>query len=63
MSIGELVQKLPSNVFFDFLKAHYQDLFEFFGKVLKIFHIDTDKLTHQDSALSQKRRAVGHAAF
>ncbi len=48
MSIGELVQKLPSNVFFDFLKAHYQDLFEFFGKVLKIFHIDTDKLTHQD---------------
>ena len=42
MSIGELVQKLPSNVFFDFLKAHYKDFLEFFGKILKIFNFNVD---------------------
>ncbi len=44
MTIDELVNKLPSNVFFDFLKAHYQDLFDFLGKILKIFNLDADKI-------------------
>ena len=48
MTIDELVQKLPSNVFFDFLKKHYQDFFTFLGKVLKIFNINTDNLTDED---------------
>ena len=33
MTIDELVNKLPSNVFFDFLKAHYQDLFDFTARM------------------------------
>ena len=44
MTIDELVNKLPSNVFFDFLKAHYKDLFDFLGKILKIFNLDADKI-------------------
>ena len=48
MTVDELVQKLPSNVFFDFIKAHYEDFFEFFGKVLKIFNIDTSKYIKED---------------
>ena len=42
MTIDELVQKLPSNVFFDFLKENYKAIFEFFGKVLKILNIKID---------------------
>ena len=37
MSIDELIQQLPSNVFFDFIKKNYEAFFEFFGKVYKIF--------------------------
>ena len=44
MTIDKLVQDLPSNVFFDFLKAHYKDLFDFLGKILKIFNLDADKI-------------------
>ena len=43
MSVDELVQELPSNVFFDFLKKNYQAIFEFFGKVLKAFNINVNK--------------------
>lgn len=42
MSVDELVQKLPSNVFFDFIKLHYEDFFEFFGKVFKIFNVNVN---------------------
>ncbi len=42
MSVEELIQKLPSNVFFDFIKAHYQDFFDFFGKLLKLFKSDDE---------------------
>ena len=45
MTVEQLVQSLPSNVFFDFIKEHYQDFFEFFGKVLKIFNVDIDKIS------------------
>lgn len=44
MTIDELVNKLPSNVFFDFLKAYYKDLFDFLGKILKIFNLNADKI-------------------
>ena len=49
MTVDELVEQLPSNVFFDFIKAHYQDFFSFLGKVLKIFNIelDMDKLANE----------------
>jgi hypothetical protein len=40
MSVEELVQKLPSNVFFDFVKQNYKAFFEFFGKVLKVFGVN-----------------------
>ena len=44
MTIDELIEKLPSNVFFDFIKKNYEAFFTFFGKVLKLFNIDVEKL-------------------
>ena len=40
MTIDGLIEKLPSNAFFDFLKKSYEAIFEFIGKVLKAFNID-----------------------
>ena len=40
MTIDGLIEKLPSNAFFDFLKKSYVAIFEFIGKVLKILNID-----------------------
>ena len=45
MTVEELVQSLPSNVFFDFIKEHYQAFFEFFGKVLKILNVDINDIS------------------
>ena len=44
MTIENLVEQLPSNVFFDFIKEHYVAFFEFLDRVLKIFHVDLNKL-------------------
>jgi hypothetical protein len=38
--VDDLIQKLPSNVFFDFIKENYKAIFEFFGKVLKVFGVN-----------------------
>ena len=42
--LDEMIQKLPSNAFFDFLKENYKAIFEFLGKVLRAFHVDVDML-------------------
>ena len=40
MTIDKLIEELPSNAFFDFIKKNYEAFFTFFGKVLKIFNIN-----------------------
>ena len=44
MTVEELIQKLPSNVFFDFIKENYQAFFDFFGTLLKIFNVDVKNI-------------------